>query len=109
MFEQLKKLLNLYKNNIDRFKFENEESNVIEFIDKKFDSSVLSISLNRINNFYYIFLYIEEDNKIIFKGLLNKSDNNIKNIFDVIINDLTILDLEDFISKYYEDLEKNFS
>ena len=73
MFEQLENLLNLYKNNSSKFKFDNDKSNIIEFNDKKFDNLLLSISLNNINNIYYIFLYIEEESKIIFKGLYKAS------------------------------------
>ena len=80
MFEQLENLLNLYKNNSSKFKFDNDKSNIIEFNDKKFDNLLLSISLNNINNIYYIFLYIEEESKIIFKGLIQKSESNIKNL-----------------------------
>ena len=52
MFEQLENLLNLYKNNSSKFKFDNDKSNIIEFNDKKFDNLLLSISLNNINNIY---------------------------------------------------------
>lgn len=108
MFEQLENLLNLYKNNSSKFRFDNDKSNIIEFCDKEFGNLLLSISLNNINNFYYIFLYIEEESKIIFKGLIQKSESNIKNLYDEICNDLSLLDLESFISKYHLKISNNF-
>lgn len=109
MLKQLEDLLDLYKNNLNKFKFENDSSNILEFADKRFDNLLLSISLNNINDIYYIFLYIEEEKKIIFKGLIKQSNENIKNIYDQVFNDLSSLDLESFLSKYHVELEKNFS
>jgi hypothetical protein len=109
MLKQLEDLLDLYRNNLNKFKFENDSSNILEFADKKFDNLLLSISLNNINDIYYIFLYIEEETKIIFKGLIKQSNENIKNIYDQVFNDLSSLDLEAFLSKYHVELEKNFS
>ena len=109
MLKQLEDLLDLYRNNLNKFKFENDSSNILEFADKKFDNLLISISLNNINDIYYIFLYIEEETKIIFKGLIKQSNENIKNIYDQVFNDLSSLDLESFLSKYHVELEKNFS
>ena len=109
MLKQLEDLLDLYRNNLNKFKFEHDSSNILEFADKKFDNLLLSISLNNINDIYYIFLYIEEETKIIFKGLIKQSNENIKNIYDQVFNDLSSLDLESFLSKYHVELEKNFS
>lgn len=109
MLKQLEDLLDLYRNNLNKFKFENDSSNILEFADKKFDNLLLSISLNNINDIYYIFLYIEEETKIIFKGLIKQSNESIKNIYDQVFNDLSSLDLESFLSKYHVELEKNFS
>ena len=109
MLKQLEDLLDLYRNNLNKFKFENDSSNILEFADKKFDNLLLSISLNNINDIYYIFLYIEEETKIIFKGLIKQSNENIKNIYDQVFNDLSSLDLESFLSKYHVEIEKNFS
>lgn len=109
MLKQLEDLLDLYRNNLNKFKFENDSSNILEFADKRFDNLLLSISLNNINDIYYIFLYIEEETKIIFKGLIKQSNENIKNIYDQVVNDLSSLDLESFLSKYHAELEKNFS
>lgn len=109
MLKQLEDLLDLYRNNLNKFKFENDSSNILEFADKRFDNLLLSISLNNINDIYYIFLYIEEETKIIFKGLIKQSNENIKNIYDQVFNDLSSLDLESFLSKYHAELEKNFS
>lgn len=109
MLKQLEDLLDLYRNNLNKFKFENDSSNILEFADKKFGNLLLSISLNNINDIYYIFLYIEEEKKIIFKGLIKQSNENIKNIYEQVFNDLSSLDLESFLSKYHIELEKNFS
>lgn len=108
MQKQLEDLLNIYKNNLNNFKFENEKSNIIEFEEKQFDDLLVSISLNNIDYIYYIFLYIEEESKIIFKGLIKKSNENIKNIYDQVFNDLSNMELESFLSKYHDVLEKNF-
>ena len=108
MLKQLEDLLDLYKNNLNKFKFENDSSNILEFADKRFDNLLLSISLNNINDIYYIFLYIEEEKKIIFKGLIKQSNENIKNIYDQVFNDLSSMELESFLSKYHDVLEKNF-
>ena len=59
MLKQLEDLLDLYRNNLNKFKFENDSSNILEFADKRFDNQLLSISLNNINDIYY--LEIEEN------------------------------------------------
>lgn len=108
MKEQLNNLFDLYKTSSNKFKSETDESNVLEFNDKIHDDLLLSLSLNKIDNLYYIFLYIEKESKIIFKGLIDYSTNNLKNLYSEILNDLSSVNLESFISKYYTNLEKNF-
>ena len=39
---------------------------------------------------------------------LNYSNENIKNIYDQVFNDLSSMELESFLSKYHDVLEKNF-
>ena len=55
MHKQLEDLLNIYKNNLNNFKFENEKSNIIEFEEKQFDDLLVSISLN---NIAYMFTHV---------------------------------------------------
>ena len=40
-----------------------------------------------INNIYYIFLYIEKDNEIIFKGLIEKSKYDLRELYDKVYDD----------------------
>lgn len=108
MSKQLENLLDLYRNDNKRFKFDSDNTSNIEFIDKKFDNLLLSISFTTIDDIYYIFLYIEEDNKIIFKGLIDKSNLRMDDLYDEISNDLSSLGLDAFISKYYLKLKNNF-
>ena len=108
MLEQLESLFNLYHTNIEKFKFDNHESNVLEFNDRLHDDLLFTITLNKIENIYYIFLYIEKESKIMFKGLIHKSVNNLKDSYNQLLEDLSNMNLEEYISKYYTTLEKNF-
>ena len=108
MSKQLENLLDLYRNDNKRFKFDSDNTSNIEFMDKKFDNLLLSIRFISIDDIYYIFLYIEEDNKIIFKGLIDKSNLRVDDLYDEISNDLSSLGLDAFISKYYLKLKNNF-
>lgn len=109
MLEELENLFNLYKNDDNKFRFNNNKPNIIEFKNKNMDDFLFSLSLNFINNIYYIFLYIEKEDKIIFKGLIEKSKESISELYDKVYDDLSSLDMESFIKKYYLKLEQNFA
>lgn len=108
MVEQLENLFDLYKKYNNKFKFNNHEPNILEFNDKTHEDLLYGISLNKINNFYYIFLYIEKESKLMFKGLIHKSTDNLKDLYNKIFDEFSNENMESFVSKYYTSLENNF-
>ena len=98
MTNELETLCDLYKNN--RLDIITSDSNVIEIQDKLFDDYLVTISMNKIKEFYYIYLFIEKEKKIIFKGLLKDYKEIVLNMYD--------MKFDDFISNYYKILKENF-
>lgn len=106
MTNELETLCDLYKNN--RTDIITSDSNVIEIQDKLFDDYLVTISMNRIEEFYYIYLFIEKEKKIIFKGLLKKSSDNLLKDYKEIVLNMYDMKFDDFISNYYKILKENF-
>ena len=85
-----------------------DDNEILENDSRTIDKINVEISLNKQANTNLICIFIEEDNKLIFKGLIKKSDDDLYNSYFDLKNDLYSLELEKFIDKYYEILKKNF-
>ena len=104
--KKLEILCNEYKNN--KNKYSSDDSTLISFDDKWFNNYLVSLSLMKVNNEYNIYLYIEENKRIILKALIESSDILIKQEYDKIRGNLQVLDINEFIDMYYDKLIKNF-
>ena len=56
-----------------------------------------------------IFIYIDTKDKLLFNGLLEKSDNDLSKEYEQLKEDLRYLSFEDFINKYYDKLLNNLN
>ena len=103
--KKLEILCNEYKNN--KNKYSSDDSTLISFDDKWFNNYLVSLSLMKVNNEYNIYLYIEENKRIILKALIESSDILIKQEYDKIRGNLQVLDIDSFIDMYYDQLIEN--
>ena len=99
------KLCKLYNSN--KINYNSDDNVVLEYDDKDFIDYEVDISLNKQENKYLIFIFIEKEQKLIFKGLLEESNNSLKNTYDALKKDLYELELDEFIEKYSEKLFAN--
>lgn len=109
MIPELTKLIDLYINNKNKVTFNTDNSEVVEFDDKVDADYITSISMNKIENLYYIFIFVEKDSKIIFKGIYLKGKNELKESYENLKQDLKDFSFEKFIKMYSKILEDNFS
>lgn len=96
MQSKIEKLIKLYNINKGKYLFENPSN--IEF-DENGD---INTSLVFANGKYYIFIFLLNENKIIFKGLYMKSSDNLSEKYAVLKQDLENLSFDEFIDKYYD-------
>ena len=101
-------LCSLYNMNNNKNKYASDETNIIEFTEKEFNNYKIIATLMNVNNKYLIFINIEQEEKIIFNGLLYESEQDLRSKYSIITCDLNLLSYEEFISKYYELLKNNF-
>ena len=99
------KLCELYNSN--KINYNSDDNAVLEYDDKDFIDYEIDISLNKQENKYLMFIFIEKEQKLIFKGLLEESNNSLKNTYDALKKDLYELELDVFIEKYSEKLFAN--
>lgn len=99
------KLCEFYNSN--RINYNSDDSVVLEYDDKDFIDYEIDISLNKQENKYLIFIFIEKEQKLIFKGLFEESNNSLNNTYDALKKDLYELELDTFIEKYSEKLFAN--
>ena len=99
------KLCELYNSN--KINYNSDDNVVLEYDDKYFIDYEIDISLNKQEDKYLIFIFIEQGQKLIFKGLLEESNNSLNNTYDVLKKDLYELELDVFIEKYSEKLFSN--
>lgn len=107
--EKLQTLCDIYKSNKKKKESNSNNSKIISFDDRWFDSYLVSLSLMKVDNNYNIYLYIEKNKKIILKALLESSDKLIKKSYNEIRGNLQVLDFNSFIDRYYNILLNNFS
>lgn len=101
--KELSELLKLYKiNSID---YSNDDNTLIEYDKKEFDEYEIDLAYNKLNDKYYIFIIIEKDNKLIFKGLYKSDLIALDNTYNELKENLYSLTFEDFIKKYYLELK----
>ena len=99
------KLCELYNSN--KINYSPNDNVVLEYDDKDFTDYEIDISLNKQEDKYLIFIFIEQGQKLIFKGLLEESDNFLNYTYDALKKDLYELKLDAFIEKYSEKLFAN--
>ena len=99
------KLCELYNSNKTSYNY--DDNVVLEYDDKDFIDYEIDISLNEQENNYLIFICIEKDQKLIFKGLFEESNNSLNNTYDALKKDLYELEFDGFIEKYSEKLFAN--
>lgn len=99
------KLCELYNSN--KLNYNSDDNVVLEYDDKDFIDYEIDISLNKQENKYLMFIFIEKEQKLIFKGLLEESNNSLDNTYDALKKDLYELELDGFIEKYSEKLFAN--
>ena len=109
MIPELTKLIDLYINNKNKVTFNTDNSEVVEFDDKVDADYITSISMNKIENLYYIFIFVEKDSKIIFKGIYLRGKSELKESYENLKQDLKDFSFEKFIKMYSKILEDNFS
>lgn len=109
MIKDIEKLCELYNINKNLNCFNSDISDVLEFDEVEHENYLISISMNKIDELYYIFLFIEKDGKLIFKGKI-KEDCTILDIdYLKLKEDLNTLDLIELIEKYKKILIENFN
>lgn len=104
MKDILLNLYSLYKPN--KYNFHNSKN--INFFSREFDKHVIDISYVKYENEFYIFLFISED-KLKFKGILKKSNNNLDKEFDSIVENLTNSTMDQFIENYSKIVIENIN
>lgn len=102
---KLEILCDLYKK-VDK-NYNSDKNSVLEYDDKDFGEYEIDISLNKQNKEYLIFIFIEKDSNLIFKGLYEKNTEDISNSYFALKQDLYNLNIEDFVEKTYEKLIEN--
>ncbi len=99
------KLCELYNSN--KINYNSDDNVVLEYDDKNFIDYEIDISLNKQRSKYLIFIFIEKEQKLIFKGLFEESNNSLNNTYAALKKDLYELELDTFIEKYSEKLFAN--
>lgn len=108
MYPKLETLCSLYNKNKDNNKFIYEDVDTLKYDYKYFDEYAINIKLIKVNK-YMIFIYIDTKDKLLFNGLLEESDEDLTNTYNILKEDLSYLSLEDFINKYYDKLLNNLN
>lgn len=108
MIPELSRLIDLYNNKKESVTFNTDNSEVLEFDDKIEDDYIISISMNKIENYYYIFIFVEKDKNIVLKGICNKEKVDLSEKYKKLKNDLDNLSLEKLLKKYENDIKVHF-
>ena len=74
--------------NSNKINYNSDDNVVLEYDDKNFIDYEIDISLNKQENKYLIFIFIEKEQKLIFKGLLEESNNSLNNTYDALKKNL---------------------
>ncbi len=106
MYPKLETLCSLYNKNKDSKKYIYDNVDTIKYDYKYFDGYTINIKLIKVDN-YMIFIYIDTKDKLLFNGLLEKSNNDLSKEYEQLKEDLRYLSFEDFINKYYDKLLNN--
>lgn len=102
MIIKFKNLCQYYAKNKRKYIYSNIKINeYFEIIKDNYAVNMKSISSD--NN--KILLFISENNKLIYKGLMFESNEDLSVKFNLIKNDLINLNLDNFIEKYYDILK----
>ena len=101
MQSKIESLIEIYKNNKGKYLFDDVDN--LEFD----ENGNINISLSFANDKYHIFIFLLNENKIIFKGLYMKSSDNLSDKYADLKQDLENLSFNEFVDKYYDYLLLN--
>ena len=96
MQSKIESLIEIYKDNKGKYLF--DEVDNLEFD----ENGNINISLSFANGKYNIFIFLLNENKIIFKGLYLQSDKDLTEKYKDLKQDLDKLSYDDFVDKYYD-------
>lgn len=103
MQNKINNLIDIYINNKDKYLFD-------EVDNLKFDENEnINISLAFANGKYNIFVFLLENNSILFKVLYMQSENDLSKEYNNLKEDMNSLNADDFIDKHYETIIKSNS
>ena len=103
---ELKELLKLYETN--KKNYSSDDNILIEYDKREYDEYEIDLAYNKLNDEYFIFIIIEKDSKLIFKGLYKHDLIELDNIYNELKENLYSLNFEEFIKKYYLELKNQF-
>ena len=107
MSEKLYELIKLYHDS-DKRKWEYHNSELILSDEKEDHSYIITIGVFKHDGEYSEFLFIDDKERLLFKGLLYSTNDINKLNYDYFKNELNRLNLNQLIEKYYEILKENF-
>jgi len=107
MNDKLDELISLYQKS-NKSKWLYDHSNLILCDDKEEGNFTITIGVIESDSKYYEFLFIDNKEKLLFKGLLYDTDDINKLNYDYFKNDLKNYNMNKLIEKYYEILKENF-
>lgn len=107
---KLEELINIYKeakaNNPNLFIYDEVETCNYDYICK--EGIDINIKMIKANNLYRIFIFISRQGTLLFNGMIKESNNNLIDDYNILVNEINCLSIENLIDKYYEDLKRNF-
>ena len=107
MNDKLEELINLYQKS-DKKKWLYDHSNLILCDDKEEGNYTITIGVVESDGNYYEFLFIDNKESLLFKGLLYDTNDINKLNYDYFKNDLNNYNMNKLIEKYNEILKENF-
>ena len=100
MEEKINSLKAKYKEEKEKFIFDNTE--IVEYDDFEYDDITISINMIFANDKNMIFIYGDQNEHLAFKFLFKESNDNLKNEYSFLKNELRNLSLEQIIDKIYQ-------
>ena len=107
MYPKLEELCSLYIKYKELNNYIYDEVDTLMYDYKNIDKYTINIKLIKVNNEYMIFIYIDSIDELLFNGLLEQSNDDLKDKYELLREDLRYLSFENFIDKYYDKLKSN--
>lgn len=102
-------LFNLYQERTDKNKYLFEDTEIIEYDENIIEGWIINTKLIKAHGVYMIFVLIDKNEHLGFKGLLEESEDDLSDQYSLLKEELKDLSLEEFLNKYFEKLKNNFS